>query len=107
MRADRNIRNTQTMSLFFGADRQKIQVLVATTAPFEAAFPYTGSMRPMPTNNNTAEPNGSTYPDADEMRKRLQGPLADLDVLGESLAAIHVQTALDCLGRELGGEEIP
>lgn len=45
----------------------------------------------MPKTNNAVEPDGSTYPDTDEIRERLQGLLSDLDMLDDSLAAIHVR----------------
>ena len=53
----------------------------------------------MPTSNDLIAPDGSKCSRGDDFRKRLQGLLVDLDILGETLAAIHVQTALDCLGR--------
>lgn len=62
-------------------------------------------MQPKPTNDNSIEPNGSTYPRKDETREHLKGPLAELDNLGEDIASVHVQAALDCLGRDLGGKE--
>lgn len=39
-------------------------------------------------------------------RVRLQVILADLDLLGEPLAAIHVQTALNCVGKSWSDKEV-
>lgn len=61
----------------------------------------------MPTNDNSIEPDGPIFPRRDDFRERLRGLLSDLDILGERLAAIHVQTALDCLGMNLGSKEDP
>jgi hypothetical protein len=52
----------------------------------------------MPTNDNAGDPVSAMSTDLDEMRARLTGILVDLDSLGESIAAAHVQAALDCLG---------
>lgn len=56
-------------------------------------------MQPMPTNTDSIVPEGPVRPRGDDIREHLQVLLADLDILGERLAAIHVQTALDCLGK--------
>mgnify|MGYP007103844596 FL=1 len=53
----------------------------------------------MPMNTDSIVPEGPVCPRGDDIRARLQVLLADLDILDERLAAIHVQTALDCLGK--------
>lgn len=53
----------------------------------------------MPTSYDLIAPDGSKCPRRDDIRKRLQGLLVDLDILGETLVAIHVQTALEGLAR--------
>lgn len=53
----------------------------------------------MPMNTDSIVPEGPVFQRGDDVRARLQVLLADLDILGERLAAVHVQTALDCLGK--------
>jgi hypothetical protein len=59
----------------------------------------------MPQNDNPTEPKPSSVPCPDDIRERLKTLLADLDLLGETLAAAHVQTALDVLslGQDIRG----
>ncbi len=51
----------------------------------------------MPHSDNPTEPESSPVPCADDIRGRLMTLLTDLDLAGETLAAAHVQTALDAL----------
>jgi hypothetical protein len=87
------------MGLPLNANRQKMLVSEVIIAPIEAIFLQTGRMQPMPTNDEPIAPYGPTCSRRDNIRTRLQVLLADLDILGETLAAIHVQTALDCVGK--------
>ncbi len=59
----------------------------------------------MPTDDNPLEPPGASYPRREELRQRLLMILADLDRLGDWMAAVHVQTAIDCLGTDRGRSE--
>jgi hypothetical protein len=52
----------------------------------------------MPTNDDAVEPVSSISTDLDDIRERLNALLVDLDSLSETIAAAHVQAALDCLG---------
>ena len=87
------------------ANWQKMLVSEVIIAPIEAIFLQTGRTQPMPTNDEPIAPDGPIYSRRGDVRARLQVLLADLDILGEALAAIHVQTALDCIGKAWSDKE--
>lgn len=87
------------------ANWQKMLVSEVMIAPIEATFLQIGRMQPMPTNDEPIAPDGPICSRRDDVRARLQVLLADLDILGETLAAIHVQTALDCVGKAWADKE--
>jgi hypothetical protein len=51
----------------------------------------------MPTNDNSAELDGSEFLPLDEIRERMTALIVDLDGYAEAIAAAHLQAALDCL----------
>jgi hypothetical protein len=54
-------------------------------------------MRALPTNDNSAELDGSEFLPLDEIRERMTALIVDLDGYAEAIAAAHLQAALDCL----------